>query len=213
MVGNLGKPEKLFMDHSAESTSGSIGFLTVIRHARHGLFGGYLVLNRAGRPLEFHCTAPVKPSRAQEILYGPTLEPYLYGEQIGSTLIRQANGEPLFLCTDVAPALEVAKHVDFPVVLVDTRTNDTPEGPTSVSNDAAEPDSAVIRRLDEAHGSPPALAWFRIGPNRLGMIARRETDRGSFEERLGKVAAQLDLSEPFERIREAIEEAQRGRHG
>ena len=50
-----------------------------------------VLLNAAGRPLEFHCTAPIKPNRAQEILYGPTLESFLYGEQIGQTLIGQSN--------------------------------------------------------------------------------------------------------------------------
>ena len=59
-----------------------MGFLTVVEHPEFGLFGGYLLLNWAGRPLEFHCTAPLKPNRAQEILYGPTLEPFLYGEQM-----------------------------------------------------------------------------------------------------------------------------------
>ena len=48
-----------------------LGFLTVLEHPQHGLFGGYLLLNLAGRPVEFHCTAPVKPNRAQQILYGP----------------------------------------------------------------------------------------------------------------------------------------------
>ena len=68
-------------------TPAALGFLTVLDHPQHGLMGGYLVLNAAGRPLEFHCTAPVKPNRAQQILYGPTLEPFLYGEQIGQALI------------------------------------------------------------------------------------------------------------------------------
>ena len=52
----------------------ALGFLTVVEHPQHGLFGGYLLLNHGGRPLEFHCTAPIKPNRAQEILYGPTLD-------------------------------------------------------------------------------------------------------------------------------------------
>ena len=65
----------------------AIGFLTVTRDVEQGLFGGYLVLNFLGRPLEFHCTAPVRPNRAQEILYGPTLDPYLVGERIGQALL------------------------------------------------------------------------------------------------------------------------------
>ena len=64
-----------------------LGFLTVVENETLGLIGGYLLLNAAGRPLEFHCTAPVKPSRTQEILYGPTLRPYLLAEVIGQALV------------------------------------------------------------------------------------------------------------------------------
>ena len=90
----------------------------MIDHPQHGLFGGYLVLNLAGRPLEFHCTAPIKPNRAQQILYGPTLESFLYGEQIGSTLLGHAKTSPLVVCTDREPVLSLRDLVDVPVVLV-----------------------------------------------------------------------------------------------
>ena len=99
-------------------TQPALGFLTVLEQAPHGLMGGYLVLNGAGRPLEFHCTAPIKPNRAQQILYGPTLEPYLYGEQIGQALAAKASLEPLLICTDLRPALAVRSVIDTPVALV-----------------------------------------------------------------------------------------------
>ena len=71
----------------------SIGFLTIREYEELGLIGGYLVLNVNGRPLEFHCTAPVRPNRAQQILYGPTLEPFLFGEQIGQALVSKGRGK------------------------------------------------------------------------------------------------------------------------
>ena len=46
----------------------ALGFLTILEHDQLGYVGGYLILNSAGRPLEFHCSAPVKPNRAQQIL-------------------------------------------------------------------------------------------------------------------------------------------------
>ena len=58
-----------------EEGRGAIGFLTTVASASHGVFGGYLLVDEVGRPLEFHCTAPVRVSRAQEILYGPYLNP------------------------------------------------------------------------------------------------------------------------------------------
>ena len=54
-----------------------IGFLSVLDDEELGAIGGYLVLSRNGRPLEFHCTSPVRANRAQQILYGPTLQPFL----------------------------------------------------------------------------------------------------------------------------------------
>ena len=106
------------MESGKNHSKPAIGFLTVIDHPQHGLFGGYLVLNLAGRPLEFHCTAPIKPNRAQQILYGPTLESFLYGEQIGSTLLGHAKTSPLVVCTDREPVLSLRDLVDMPVALV-----------------------------------------------------------------------------------------------
>jgi hypothetical protein len=77
-----------------------LGFLTVADDDELGLVGGYLVLNAAARPVEFHCTAPLRPTRAQQILYGPTLAPYLYGELIGQTLIAKSGRTPIVILTD-----------------------------------------------------------------------------------------------------------------
>ncbi|MHB1034366.1 MAG: hypothetical protein ACYC35_04180 [Pirellulales bacterium] len=171
----------------------ALGFLTVVKHEQHGLFGGYLVLNLAGRPLEFHCTAPVKPNRAQEILYGPTLESYLYGEQIGQTLLSKVTVEPMVVCTDLEPMLAVREFVQVPVALV------TP---------GEEADRTI--RIDGPHRAGPSLALFQLGRNRLAVAASRDADRLAIAERLEAIADGFDLAEPFTRIREAIEEAQRG---
>ena len=96
----------------------ALGFLTVTQHPQWGLIGGYLVLNALGRPLEFHCTAPVRPTRAQRILYGPTLEPYLYGEQIGQALVTKASTAAVAICTDRTAVLAVSEFVSMPVLLV-----------------------------------------------------------------------------------------------
>jgi hypothetical protein len=184
----------------------ALGFLTVVEHQQHGLFGGYLVLNNAGRPLEFHCTAPIKPNRAQEILYGPTLESFLYGEQIGQTLIKQASVSPLLICTDREPALAVREHVSTPVVLVLSPEGELAEEQAGESPAAGEP--GRVLRLDAAHRGGPRLATFRLGRNRLALPERAEEDRRLITERLAELAESFDLAEPFQRIREAIEEAQ-----
>ena len=96
------------IDSAATVSAGAVSRPAGSRISRVGLplVGGYLVLNATGRPLEFHCTAPVKANRAQQILFGPTLESFLYGEQIGQTLVAKSGLAPLAIYTDVEPALK-----------------------------------------------------------------------------------------------------------
>ena len=177
----------------------ALGFLTVVEDREHGLFGGYLVVNASGKPLEFHCTAPIKPNRAQEILYGPTLLPYLYGEQIGQTLLATAKAEPLVVCTDRQPALALGEYVDVPVVLVLP-----PKGPTSSGR------SEKTWRIDAAHAGGLGLVSFQLGRNHLALPAADTLGCELLTDRLAPMADSFDLAEPFDRIRDAIEEARQG---
>ncbi len=181
-----------------------MGFLTVLEHEQLGLVGGYLILNTAGRPLEFHCTAPVKPNRAQQILFGPTLDAYLYGEQIGQTLIAKGSVEPLAVCTDVERVLSVRDFVTPPVALV-LREEDA-DASTATGPLADGGAAACVWRVDAAHRAEPHLALFAVGANRLAVATGHEADRETIVSRL-EHSATFDLAEPFERIREAVEEA------
>ena len=202
------------MDATDSKFKPTLGFLTVVEHSQYGLFGGYLILNTAGRPLEFHCTAPIKPNRAQEILYGPTLEAFLYGEQIGQTLIGQSSVPPLLVCTDREPALAAREHVSAPVVLVlpgdgsNSRINENGTVSVDAPNSPAEEEPKRFFRLDAPHRGGPRLVTFQLGRNRLALPERADDDRRLIGERLADLAESFDLSEPFQRIREAIEEAQ-----
>jgi hypothetical protein len=186
------------MDATGSNSKPTLGFLTVVEHSQYGLFGGYLILNTAGRPLEFHCTAPMKPNRAQEILYGPTLESFLYGEQIGQTLIAQAGATPLLICTDRQPALAAREHISAPMALV---------LPSEATSEPTDDGSGRFFRIDGPHRGP-RLVTFQLGRNRLALPERADEDRRLIGDRLGDLAESFDLSEPFQRIRDAIEEAQ-----
>jgi hypothetical protein len=177
-------------------TKTAIGFLTVVEHAQHGLFGGYLVLNACGRPLEFHCTAPVKPNRAQEILYGPTLQGFLYGEQIGQTLLGRGSRQPLLVCTDCEPVLAMRPFVSMPVALVLPGEADTP---------TQDPTGRRFR-VDGPHAGP-RLTTFQLGVNRLA-VAPTADDPSALATRFAELVESFDLLEPFGRIRAAIDEAQ-----
>ncbi|HEX3872362.1 MAG TPA: hypothetical protein VHV77_18080 [Pirellulales bacterium] len=178
----------------------TFGFYTVVRNQRQDWFGGYLVLNASGRPLEFHCTAPVRTNRAQEILFGATLEPYLYGEQIGQTLVNKAETAAAVICTDVPAALAVRQHIDLPVALV------MPE--VDAASDNNTPAEGRSFRVDASHGG--SLKCFSVKQHRLALAYGFERDEGQVTASLTALADRVLLNEPFARIREAIEEAQRG---
>ncbi len=182
----------------------ALGFLTVVEDPEHGLFGGYLLLNAAGRPLEFHCTTPVKPNRAQRILYGPTLAPYLYGEQIGNALVSKSAVTPQAICCDLRPVLAVRPFTTAPVALVVA-----PDGPEA-GGDAAGAGAATGLRFDAGHVELAGMHVFTVGANRLAVDAPRTDDAAELASRLAGPFAEMDLSEPFNRIRDAIGEAQRG---
>jgi hypothetical protein len=96
-----------------------LGFLTAIEVPDRGYVGGLLVTNQFGRPLEFQCTAPLKPNRTQEILYGPTLVPYVLGDLIGRTLIEKVGIKPHLVLTERHELLGLRDLVEIPVACVD----------------------------------------------------------------------------------------------
>ena len=167
---------------STKPATPAFGFLTIVEQPELGLLGGYLVLNAGGRPLEFHCTAPVRPNRAQEILYGPTLRPYLCGEQIGQALVARAKSDVLLVFTDDPAAVSVREFTSAPVVLM-----------------PSQPDAATS-------GSFLSLA---LGDYRAALENRYTSDQPAILSRWKEHGHSLDLLEPFGRIREALEEAQK----
>lgn len=169
----------------------AFGFLTVLESTEHGLFGGYLALSPQGRPLEFRCTTPVVATRAQEILYGPTLRPYLLSEVIGVSLLRGAQLPVDALLTDQRAMMPLADLRREPVLLV------RPDGV-----DAADETSPWANCAD-SHGVD-----FRIGGCRLSAAGALRTSVDQWQQLLTPLAVHVHLAEPFERIRAALIEAQ-----
>ena len=148
-----------------------LGFLTAIELPGGGYVGGLLVTNRFGRPLEFQCTTPVKPNRTQEILYGPTLRPFVLGELIGKTLVDKAAVKPDVVLTEGDDLLELRSHVPQPVAVVGDEKGE-----------------------------------LRLGRQSLRFHASHADDRSQLAKSAGVVPEQADLFEPFERVREALQE-------
>ena len=157
-----------------------LGFLTAIEVADRGFVGGLLITNHYGRPLEFQCTAPVKANRTQEILYGPTLGPYVLGELIGRTLLDKASIKVHVLLTERPEILDARGNFNVPTALV-------------IPGDA----------------EPQAKSPLTFGRQVLTFHEDDADDRAGFERWLAALPKDADLREPFERIREALGETTR----
>jgi len=167
-----------------QSQAKTIGYYTVADDERMGWTGGLLILNSAGRPLEFQCTLPVRPSKAHEILYGPTLRAHLIGEIIGGLLLKKARTPLTMLCCDQPEALALETVLNVPAVLV-AEAAEADEGPITS-------DSLVgYQSVDFA------------GTHFWAAMEHADTV-GQLAETFGDIP---DGVEPFDRIREAIKEA------
>ncbi len=162
----------------------TIAYYTVVEDECTGWTGGLLLLNRVGRPVEFQCTLPVRPSRAHEILYGPTLRDHLIGEVIGPLLVKNCRTAISILCCDQPEGLKLESCLEIPVVLV-AEAAEIEEGP--ITDDMLVGSGTVNL----------AGATLRVAMEQLEQVS----------ELIKRLVDLPDGVEPFERIREAIKEA------
>ena len=167
----------------------SLGFLSVRRHPEHGYFGGYLITNFSARPLEFHCTMPVKPSRAQELLYGPTMDAFVCGEQIAKALVAKAKVKPVLVLTNCSAVLAMVSASNMAV---------------------AELQFAESQRIPSFELPTGSAGQFELLKTERWQFALM-SGQADTKERITQVIAQLgsnfDLTEPFQRVTEALLEA------
>lgn len=167
----------------------SLGFLSVRRHPEHGYFGGYLITNQIARPLEFHCTMPVKPSRAQMLLYGPTMDAFVCGEQIAKALVGKAKVKPDIVLTDCAAVLALATVSDVAAGLLHFE-------PESPSSHFLIPD-----------GGAGEMRRVQVDPWQMSILESQAASEAEIVEALGHLGSNFDLTEPFQRVTHALLEA------
>ena len=177
-----------FMSTQSPQTEFAIGFLTVINAKGFGSCGGLLVVNELGRPIEFHCTAPVSPNRTQQILYGKSLESFLYCDQIGKTLLKQSKSNVNLIITDLAPLSSLETNENQVLVLI--------------------VDKSEIATLDIDHSNAKRIDLGQESATLVYAFGTTDVTFNETEAMVRQFSEMLPLDEPFERIENAIDEAQ-----
>jgi len=173
---------KLAYTLPAPGAHATFGFINVIDLPTVGLCGGLLVVSHLGRPLEFHCTAPCPPNRAQQIMYGQTYRGFVFTDQIGAALVDSAKHVPSAYLTCSPEMLPIGELVDPPVVLAEISETEKP-----------------------FDGS--GLPQFKVDQIQFSCVNLAKDQTIALQGHIEKFHAKLPIDEPFERIAQAIEEA------
>jgi hypothetical protein len=153
--------------------------------------GAILVTDAWGKPLEFRCTAPVKPNQVQRTLYGQTLMPHILVELLASPLLQSCQAKPEVILVQEASFFDVRHRFEAPVVLlrrqgagVNVRSDGDEElhKPIVVASESGKFDPIVV----ESHWQFPG-------------------DLQSCCDRVRELFGRWDLMEPFERLNKGLE--------
>ncbi|MGI5832911.1 MAG: hypothetical protein ACOX6D_10370 [Thermoguttaceae bacterium] len=189
--------------HSLSESFEHLGFLSVSETSSQGFLGGFLILDRNGHPVEFHCTVPVHANRAQEILYGETLNAFLCGQQIAPSLYKHKKTPVAAVITDSPLMLSFGPIADVPFILL---LDPMPAGVRGALPGVISP------RFDEicALGRISRESWKEAEEDGIRYMLRVEDPEDGAREMLRVFRKMIDLSEPFDRIYLAIKESQKG---
>lgn len=164
----------------------TFGFISVREIEGLGHCGGLLIVSQIGRPIEFHCSAPVVTNRAQKILYGKTYDNFLYCEQIGLSLIDKAKTTPSLFVADSVQLLGLEKLIDGMIVVLEDGTN--------------------RKSIDETPGL--TAVPLEMHGRQIWCPSLTSQNLPLLRQTCGSFTKSLPLDEPFERIQKAIDEAQ-----
>ncbi len=196
------------MSDQSASPETTFGYLAMLEFPDHGYFGGYLIVSALGRPLEFHCTTPIRPSPAQKILYGATLEPYLLGEQLSSALLQVAKLTPDLILVNHDATLRARSGSSVPMVHLYGNTVGSPDA-TPQSESAIKDTDASTTFRESSSPSDRRHGTFTVSSHNFQLLSGHEPEQLEIVRLLTELARHVELAEPFARIEEAIREAQR----
>lgn len=96
-----------------------IGFVSVAANSANGnAVGGMLVADNTGIPLEFVITTAVRPTAAQQILYGKRLKSYVAVNLCGKELLSSVKTKPAVIFVRDETLLTLHEFTEIPVLLI-----------------------------------------------------------------------------------------------
>lgn len=182
-----------------EQKTGKIGlaFLGYLSSSEgQSLRGGMLVTDEVGKPLEFRCTSPVRPTQIQRMLYGKSLIPHVTIDLMGVPLLRTLREKPVAIFVRDPVLLDLRTKINLPVVHLRRQGESFSLSPEEKGTVTAKP--LVVECSSGRFEAVVATSHRNYVP-----------ELESLRESLSVVFANLDLLEPFERVTKALQEIER----
>lgn len=159
---------------------------------RDAFMGGIMATDGRGLPLEFSYTSPpIEPTRLQRILFGASLDGYIRREVIGASLLKNLKQTPSLILTGDEAILDLDDEVNCPVVWVQ-QTNSDPLGVPGVEQ-TINPTQHLLQLSER--GKPVRVACANDAADLWDAV----------KSILIEGAADTDMMDPIERVREAID--------
>ncbi|MDB5099297.1 MAG: hypothetical protein JWM80_3718 [Cyanobacteria bacterium RYN_339] len=168
----------------------ALAYVKIVALPGNAFAGGVMVVDGRGLPLDFRYTEPVQPSKVQQVLYGKSLDRHVRQDVIFKQLAAKIDPRPALVLVDDEILLGLAAAASVALV-VETRLTPLRE----VALVQTVTDQEVLLQAGET-GSPLRVKIAKAEPGGAEKAA----------EALLEAARQgLDLTEPFNRIRGALE--------
>lgn len=156
---------------------------------KKGVIGAILVVDDLGMPQEFRVTYPVKPTTLQKQLYGNSLNVHIGVTLCGEPLYKALRNKPELLLVNHKQHLSLAAKVDSEVALVDR----VGEAIVVGEEDDQRPSIKVHSKTD------------RFQPLNIFCHDLGDHDQEKIKSLVEKYFQSIDLMEPFDRIKGALE--------
>lgn len=154
-------------------------------------FGGVMITNDRGLPLDFKYTDPVMPTKAQRIIYGSVLEQYIRNHVIIGAITQKLELNPSFFVVSQHQIYDIEEAHDMPLISVN-RTQFASLGEKGTVSRAKENECLLQPFNDSPH---PLRILFGNMP-----IDRQE----ALLKDLIYLTKHMDLVEPLERLETAV---------
>lgn len=150
--------------------------------------GAILVTDEWSKPMEFRCTAPVRPNHLQRTLYGSSLLPHVLTELIAAPLIASLRVKPELILIDEEAYFDVRHTAQLPIVRV-----------TRIKSGQKHENRAKTKSL------LLQCASGRFAQVEIEAHWKFHADLDSCGDRLRDLFSNWDLTEPFQRLAEGLQ--------